>query len=179
MPQTILALVAVFILSTYSLSQLRNTAAIERRSVQREIELVAGDVARERLAEITERVFDQADAAGSSLRLSTAGLTQVADMGPDAGETGPALYNDVDDFHQADGSALADSADWDGGTLYFDVMITVRYVDPADPDAVATSPTLAKEVLVTVAERPTGTLRRRPAVTQLRAIVSAAAQRPI
>ena len=86
MPQTFLALVAVFILSTYSLSQLRNTVETARRAEQREVELAAADVARRHLAQITELGFDEADAGMTDLRLSTFGLTGVAGLGPDAEE---------------------------------------------------------------------------------------------
>jgi hypothetical protein len=179
MPQTFLALVAVFILSTYALGQVRNSAAVAQHSVQREIEVAAADVARAHLASISERVFDEADAGQPTLRFTEAGLTTLANLGPDAGESTPAAYDDVDDFHQRSGVPTADSVDWDGGVLRFDVTISVRYVDPADPTMASAVPTLAKEIVVVVTEHHTGPLGRRPVVAHLRSVVSAAAQRSV
>jgi hypothetical protein len=179
MPQTFLALVAVFILSTYALGQVRNSTAVARNAVQREVELAAADLARTRLANITERYFDEADNGRTSLRFSTIGLTPLSDLGPDPGETAASTFDDVDDFHVADGSSVADSIEWDGGVLHFDVTTSVRYVDPANPEVAAGAPTLAKEIVVTVAERTSGALGRRPVSGRLSAVVSAVAQRPI
>jgi len=178
MSQTLFALIALFVLSTYALGQLHSSASVARNSVQREAELAAADLARARLAVVTERLFDEADAGSTSIRFSAAGLTPIADLGPDAGETSPVHYDDVDDFHRPDGSAEVDSVAWDRGILYFDVSTRVRYVETSDPDASAASPTLAKEVMVTVTERFSGELGRRPVVARLRGVVSAVAQRP-
>jgi hypothetical protein len=178
MPQTFLALVAVFILSTYSLSQLRNTVETARRAEQREVELAAADVARRHLAQITELGFDEADAGGTDLRLSTAGLTGVAGLGPDAGESMASNYDDVDDFHLPAGTAVADSVLWDGGMIRFDVSTSVRYIDAA-AQAAAAAPTLLKEIVVTVRERNSAAAARPPATARLRAVVSAAALRPV
>jgi hypothetical protein len=173
-----LALIALFVLSTYSLGQLHSSASVARNSVQRETELAAADLARARLADITERGFDEADAGRTSLRFTTAGLTGPADLGPDADEAVAALFDDVDDFHRADGSTEIDSVARDGGMMYFDVTTSVRYVDPSDPATAAGSPTRAKEIVVTVAERFSGALGRRPVVARLAGVVSAVAQRP-
>ena len=177
MPQTFLALVAVFILSTYSLGQVRNSAAVARNAVQREVELAAADVARTHLANITERVYDEADAGLVSLRFSTAGLTGLSELGPDADETTVATFDDVDDFHLPAGSSVADSVEWDGGILRFDVTTSVRYVEPSSPEVAAGSPTLAKEIVVTVSESFSGALGRRPVAARLRTVVSAVGQR--
>jgi hypothetical protein len=179
MPQTFLALVAVFILSTYSLSQLRNTVETARRAEQREIELAAADVARRHLAQITELGFDEADAGGTDLRLSTMGLTGVAGLGPDPGEVMASHYDDVDDFHLPAGTTIADSVLWDTGMIRFDVNTSVRYVDAADPESAAAAPTLVKEIVVTVRERTSGPAGRPRATARLRGVVSAAALRPV
>jgi hypothetical protein len=177
MPQTFLALVALFVLSTYSLGQVRNTASVQRRAVGREVELAGADLARAHLARITELAFDEADAGGADLRFNASGLTPLAGLGPDAGETTPALYDDVDDLHG--GASVLDSVEWDGSMLYFDVTTSVRYVQPSSPDAPAAAPSLAKEIVVTVIERRNGSLGRRPAEASLRAVVSAASLRPV
>ncbi len=178
MPQTFLALVAVFILSSYSLGQARNSAAVAQNAVQREVELAAADVARTHLANITDRLFDEADAGRTSLRFSTAGLTRLIELGPDGDETAASTFDDVDDFHLPDGTSVADSIEWDGRVLRFSVTTHVRYVEPSNPEVAAGSPTLAKEIVVTVTESNSGALGRRPVTGTLRSVVSAVAQRP-
>lgn len=174
MPQTLLALIALFLLSTVALTQQRQTASLDRGAEQRELDLAATDLARTWLAAATERAFDEADVGRAGLRFTTDSLTTAAAFGPDAGEIAPASYDDVDDFH---GLALIDSVQWDQGMLAFDVSVAVRYADPTNPNATAGSPTLAKEIAVTVQERASALLERRPSSGTLRAIVSPTAQR--
>jgi hypothetical protein len=173
MPQTFLALLALVLLSTVALGQHRHTAHLDRSAEQRAVELAATDLARAWLAAATERAYDEADVGRSGIRFVTDSLTALIDLGPESGEIWPADFDDVDDFH---GLATTDSVGWDGGFLPFDVTVAVRYVNPAAPDATAGSPTLAKEIAVTVRERSTGPLERRPVGGTLRAVVSPAAQ---
>ncbi|NNF58844.1 MAG: hypothetical protein HKN04_11460 [Rhodothermaceae bacterium] len=174
MPQTLLALFALVLLSTVALGQQRHAATLDRGAEEREFELAGTDLARAWLAAVTERAFDEADIGRAGLRFTTDSLTVTADFGPDLGETSPATYDDVDDF---DGFALADSVAWDAGFLPFDVSIAVRYVSATSPDVVAGSPTLAKEIAVTIQERSPNLQERRPVSGTLRAIVSPTAQR--
>jgi hypothetical protein len=174
MPQTLLALFALVLLSTVALGQQRHAATLDRGAETREFELAGTDLARAWLAAVTERAFDEADIGRAGLRFTTDSLTIPADFGPEIGEITPATYDDVDDFH---GFATADSVAWDAGFLPFDVSITVRYIEPANPDVAAGSPTLAKEIAVTIQERSTSLLERRPVTGTLRAIVSPTAQR--
>ena len=136
--------------------------------------MAATDLARIWLSSVPERAYDEADIGRVALRFTTDSLTTPGAFGPDPGEIGPAAFDDVDDF---DGLAAADSVLWDGGALPFDVTIAVRYVLPATPDVEAGSPTLAKEIAVTVQERSTSLRERRPVRGTLRAIVSPTAQR--
>jgi hypothetical protein len=177
MPQMFLALIALFVVSTYSLGQLNNSSSVARNALQREAELAAADLARARLAAITERGYDEADAGRTSIRFGTTGLTSAANLGPDPGEVNRGLYDDVDDFHRVDGSAEMDSVSWDRGVMYFDVTTVVRYVDPSDPSSPAASPTLVKEIIVMVSERAAAVPGRRPVTAELRGVVSAVAQR--
>lgn len=176
MPQTLLALFALVLLSTVALGQHRHAATLDRGAEEREVELAGTDLARAWLAGVTERAFDEADIGRAGLRFTADSLTVPADFGPELGEIAPATYDDVDDFH---GLTLTDSVAWDAGFLVFDVSIAVRYVSPTSPDAVAGSPTLAKEIAVTIQERSASLLERRPVTGTLRAIVSPTAQRAL
>jgi hypothetical protein len=174
MTQTLAVLASLLVLSSYALGQHRHTAALDRGAEQREVELAATDLARAWLARAVERAFDEADVGENGLRFTTAGLTAPEALGPEPGETDPALYDDIDDFHHPLPSA--DSVAWDGGFLPFDVTVTVRYVDPADPDAPTSAASLAKEVAVAVRERAAASEGRPPVAGALHAVVSPTAQ---
>jgi hypothetical protein len=177
MAQTLLALAALLALSTYSLGQHRHAVALDRGTEHLEVELAATDLARSWLAAATDLAFDEADVGRPALRFTPHGLTPHDSLGPEAGELGPILYDDVDDYHHPEGVVTPDSVAWDGGFLPFDVAVAVRYVALTDPDAPAGSPTLAKEIVVSVRERPAAQLGRRTVSCRLRAVVSPTAQR--
>ena len=170
MQQTLFALAALLVFSLTALSEHRSFASSEHRAVVGNLELAASDVASGYLVRALGRAYDEADVLPEApLRLTTVGLTPT--LGPEVGET-LATYDDVDDFH---GLALTDSMLFDGSGLRFDVAVTVRYVDPANPRTGSATPTLAKEVVVTVVERsPAG--NRPPARCTLRRVVTAAEQ---
>lgn len=175
MPQTLLSLGALLVLSTFALGQQRHEASLDQRAQVQEIEMAATDLARSWLAAATEPAFDEADVGRPGIRHTTTGLTAPDGLGTDEpAENAPGVFDDVDDFH---GLTRADSVRWHDGFLPFDVALSVRYVDPTAPDAGAGTPTLAKEITVLVSERATGPLQRRPVVCRLRAVVSPAAQR--
>lgn len=171
MPQTFLALGAILLLSTFALNQQQHAAGLDRGAERREVDLAATDLARAWLAAAAERVYDESDVGRTGLRLDTDGLTAPEDLGPEPGEVNLSTFDDADDYH---GFTTADSVLWDGSALLFDVDIAVRYVLLDTPDTPAGSPTLAKEIAVTVSEQATGSLGRRPVQCTLRAVVSPA-----
>lgn len=150
MPQTLLALAAILTFSVFALSQHRAKAGVEESVVTSEVEIVAGQLARDRLATVLALPFDDGDAAGT-LRLTTSGL---APLGPDADDTAP---DDVDDFNGLPARPVP--TDWMGATLDFTDSVAVRYVDdrtlaPCGPGLGCAGPTLTKEVTVVVRAAP-------------------------
>ncbi len=168
MQQTLLAVAAILAFSFFALNQHRANASVERGALGNEIELAATDLARAQLVDITARAYDEADVGVSGFRKTTDGLSTV--LGPDAGEDDVAFYDDVDDFH---GRIWTATATWDGQPMQFRLGVVVRYVVPANPEQTAGSPTLAKEVSVTVQEiNPTA--ERRPVTVTLAQVVTPA-----
>ncbi len=146
MPQTLLAIAAILAFSLFAINQHKANADLEQTAIASEIELAATDVARDRLVTITSLVYDEADIGRTELRRDETGLSAV---GPDAGESSMNLFDDLDDFH---GFIDTLSVDWHGTPLSFAVTASIRYVEPNQPDVTSGTPTLAKEVAVSVAE---------------------------
>lgn len=131
------------------MSQHQANAELEQVAIASEIELAATDVARDRLVAITSQVYDEADVGSTDLRRDIVGLTPAAAFGPDASETAPSLYDDLDDYHNfLDTVSVA----WHGSSLEFAVTAEIRYVNPNEPDISSPSPSLAKEIAVRVTE---------------------------
>jgi hypothetical protein len=153
MPQTLLALVAILVFSFFALSQHGATADVEQFAVTAEVELAAQRLARQRLAEVLARAFDEADVGLDRARVTPDGLST---LGPDDGvltETTEATYDDVDDFHSAGAQPIV--AAWMDESIDYWQTTTVRYIDLAT-GAPSTTPTLAKEVTVEVRAAPAG-----------------------
>ena len=150
MPQTLLAVVAIVIFALFALSQHEATADAERTVITAEVEAAAGRLARQRLADVLARAFDEADLDAVSVRTSPLGLST---LGADPGEATEALFDDLDDFHARPARTV--TAPWMDETLDFTDSVAVRYLDPATLAPVA-GPTLMKEVEVTVRAVPAG-----------------------
>lgn len=169
MQQTILALAAVLAFSFFALNQHRANASVEHEALGGEIEMAATELARAQLVELTSLIFDEGDVGTTGFRTNTTGLSTT--LGPDAGESMVALYDDVDDFH---GRITTVTSNWDGQPLRFRTGVIVRYVQPTNPDQTSATPTLAKEVSVTVQEITTGVTNRPPVTVILAQVVSPA-----
>lgn len=169
MQQTLLAIVAILVFSFFALNQHRAQASVERTAVGSEIEALAADVARARLVELTSLAYDEADVGRSDLRNNPSGLSTT--LGPDGGETTASLYDDLDDYT---GQIENHIAEWEGTDVPFTIVIFVRYVDPDRPSQTATSPTLAKEIVVTVQETGATAQGRQAAMSSLRQVVTPA-----
>ena len=155
MQQTLLALVAILVFSFFALSQHEAKADAEQFAVTAEVEFAAQRLARQRLATVLAKAFDEADVGLVRARTSPTGLSAI---GPDDGvteELTEADYDDVDDFHGH--PAQAASAAWMDESIAFTHAVTVRYVTVTGSGIEASAaPTLSKEVTVTVAAAPTG-----------------------
>jgi len=132
--------------SFFALSQHKANERLEQTAIGSEVELAATDVARDQLMLITSHAYDEADVGSSALRTDISGLSAI---GPDTGESDNSLYDDIDDFHNYIDTL---SVNWYGQNIEVRATAEIRYVDPNDPDQTSASPTLAKEVVVIVAE---------------------------
>lgn len=173
MQQTILALAALLAFSIYMLTRHNVEAEFERVAITAEMELAATDIATQRLSEVLTNAFDEADIGREGTRSSTAGLSTIGTADPD--EPDEWAFDDVDDYHTFTRSV---TRPWQGEDLVFTDSVSVRYVDPANPDSTLTAGTLsiAKEVTITVFAAPVGFIGTPPIGARLRQVATPATQ---
>lgn len=167
MQQTILALAAILSFAYLSLGRQRHDIDVERRTLEVETELAATDAAQAQMSAMERLAFDEDDTGATGVRTVPSSST----LGPDAGETGPSSYDDVDDWDGYDGTV---SVPVGQGTLQFRLQVSVRYVEDLQPDSLAGTPTLTKQLLVQVDELPTAGTDRAPVQAHLRRVVTPA-----
>jgi len=141
----IYALAALAMTGILSFQFLLDSAAIRTRVYSNEILTQVSGVANEIIEDIGTRAFDNrtredlyADAPTSETELTASG-----NFGGVALANCDTSCKDIDDFH-----GLTFTRNRDG--IDFDVSITVRYVDPDNPDVEAFTQTYAKEVILTI-----------------------------
>lgn len=146
-----LALAALMIITITSVNQQRSNMMIQQKMYVREMESAAADYARKRTQEIWSNVaFDESRIGATDIEVDKALLAAAANFGPESGENTVADYDDLDDYHGFTEDVIhVLSAD----TFRFSVDYTVRYVDPANPTSTAGTPTLVKELSMTVASQ--------------------------
>lgn len=166
MPQTLLALAAVLIFSVFALSQHTAKADAEAFAITSEVELAAGALARDRLATVLARRFDE-EAPEGGVRIDPAGLSTA--LAAEPGEEVEGDFDDVDDFHGRAARTVVER--WMGGTLSFTDSVSVQYVDAKTLTA-SRVPTLAKEVTVTVRAVPQGLIGTPPIAATLSQVVT-------
>ncbi|MGI9174587.1 MAG: hypothetical protein ACR2GR_04650 [Rhodothermales bacterium] len=146
MKQTLLAFLAVTLISLYSINQRRTLMHTQNNVYAREIETVATDLALSKLAEISALAFDEKDVGVSDLlRTTTDSLTTAGSLGPELGET-VADFDDIDDYHGYQSPDVLRRLNEE--SFRFQVDVQVAYVDVSG--APAGGPTLAKQVTVQV-----------------------------
>ncbi len=173
MHQTILALAALLTFSIYMLTRHNVEAEFERVAITAEMELAATDIATERLSMVLASAFDDADIGRQGTRSTTAGLSTIGTA--DSDEPNEAAFDDVDDYHTL---TRASQRSWQGGDLVFTDSVSVRYVDPANPDSTLTggAMSIAKEVTVTVFAAPVGFIGTRAIGARLRQVATPTSQ---
>lgn len=127
MPQTILALFALMLSSTFALQQSRHTLQMEMNMVQREAQVHARGVASEVFAEIAGLPFDEATATAE-------GRVPVTALTPEPFEEGLAFADAaaVDDVHEMLPYLVTRTVTRPDGTLTqltFAVTATVEYAE--------------------------------------------------
>lgn len=154
MPQTMLAFLAMMVVGTHALNTQRYEMLVQQRDVRREIEEMAGSVALETMEIIRVRAWDQSVVDGTAVGdASDLNLMEMLDgqdqftVGHDCTIFGGTdTCDDIDDFHKMDTALRPFVMGLD--TLWFNVDVTVRYVDfSLNPSSVVTP---NKEVTVSV-----------------------------
>jgi hypothetical protein len=185
-PQTLLVVASVVILSVYGLNRHHAVAADERAVVGREVETAALAIGERWTGLARDLAFDESDVGAAEIRLRGNALGLSTRFGADAGEglTDLTTLDDVDDIH---GLSLTDRAFVSAGEVSYTVRAAVTYANPttwaplgtATPDAPTGSvgaPSTAKILTVVVREVTSGATRRPPVVVTLPVRLSAARQ---
>lgn len=175
MPQTLLALIAIVIATTFAITQTRAITHQDMQMVGLEVQTQATGVAAEWLDEAAARAlvggFDEATGpvVTAADLVPVAGLTPDSLFGPetlDGGEFTTQGFDDVDDYHGLCATVLRAMATPDGGgdaALTYRVRGRVQYVTDADPSGTplgyltpSPHPTYQKLVEITVDQVPDG-----------------------
>lgn len=167
MPQTLLAIAAIFCFALLALGQQRHDHDLTRHSVAMEAELVAVDVARAQMTRIERLAFDEDDVGRQGIRTQPPPTA----IGPDDAESGPATFDDVDDWN---GFTEQVAMPVGMGTLRFQTVVSVRYMDNLAPSTPSATATLTKEIRVMVVEVQVGPSDRPPVQASLRRVVTPA-----
>ncbi|MBI5477044.1 MAG: hypothetical protein HY964_09960 [Ignavibacteriales bacterium] len=152
--QTFLALGAMALLSTASLSVYRSYNTTYEQIIQSKLGITAVSLASSITEEAMGKAFDKK--TDDTTAGSTSALTPVASLGMDVGEYYPDSLNDFDDFNNLNiTKVIKDSVfsrgkwiKYGGGT--FNIKCKVVYVLPGTPDIAATSQTYNKKLSVQV-----------------------------
>ena len=169
MPQTILTLVALTVLTLFAFGQWQGDDALAQRTVTEDIKRGLEGAARARMAEIAATAFDEGDVGGRDGVWTT---PSDLPLGPDDGETAVEAFDDVDDFQGLTdvlGGPERHTVLVGNEAVDFDLTVQVRFVDPATSLASA-MPTLAKEVVVFAMEVTTGATGRPPVQATFRRV---------
>ncbi len=152
MQQTLMTLGALMIITMTSVNQQRSNFMMIEGTYIREQENAASDYVTMRLENLVNSMAYDESVVGSSDPIDVNTLTAKQTLGPDAGETKLAQYDDIDDFNGfTETISHALSAD----TFRFDVIYSVEYINSSNPTATASSPTLTKELTIEVASQDT------------------------
>ncbi len=138
MPQTILAILALALVMTTSLGIQQRQIYLQKATLTREIEEMAGSVAMESMEIIRSRAFDQAVIDGKTLgKTSDLALFAYNDganhfstgMRCSVFNAGSENCNDLSDFHGMETAIVPFTMD--GEVIDFKVNVKVEYVDDA------------------------------------------------
>lgn len=139
MPQTLLALMAMMLMTLFAFNQHRNVLTMREDVFMQDVDLRATGVAIDQLEALSAFAYDAATVDDT---LTTASALTSVEMLGDDGTT-----DDLDDF---DGTTATATRETPFDTLSFSVTTRVSYVEEEDPDTEATSPTKFKKATVEV-----------------------------
>ncbi len=157
MPQTLLALLALAILTQMTFSQQRVTTKSYENQLRDEFSVAASGMLMEAMELLAARPFDSQSVPGVVINRGLPDVSEFGSLGPGGGEMDCDLFeidlgdcNDLDDFSRADYWWPAEVELSNGYTLPFEVQVTVSYVDGENPDVVLPGPTSSKRVVLLV-----------------------------
>ncbi len=148
MPQTVLAFLAMMIVTMLSLNQQQSMLLAYELMLNDEMEIMASAVAQQALEYISQREFDAAVSGSGSVNNPNELQDLPFSTGNNCALEGPlVLCQDLDDFH----GIVTDSLSFSGrdNTFFFVINVEVYYVDAAlNPDSSVTYETYSKVVAV-------------------------------
>ncbi len=154
MPQTLLAFLAMMIVTLLSMNQQQSLLRAYEAMLDDEMEVMAGSIALQAMEVIQARAFDSATIAGPVTDPSALTAPPFATDNGCSLRGLNTLCDDVDDFHMMTPDTLSFSLR--GGLTYrFSVTAEVRYIDTTGSlDTPSLTPTYDKEVVVVVRDVP-------------------------
>ena len=162
MPQTLLALLALAILTQMTFSQQQVTTRSYQNQLRDEFSVAASGMLMEVMELLAARPFDAQSAPTVMINRGIPATNEFGSLGPGGAENDCDLFdidlgecNDLDDFWL--GSAENDDNWWpaevelsNGHTLPFEVHVSVSYVNGETPDIAVPGPTSSKRVVLLV-----------------------------
>ena len=156
MPQTLLGLLALAILTQMSFSQQQVTIKSYQNQLRDEFSVAASGMLMEVMELLAARPFDSQSTPQVMINRGIPATSQFGGLGYGGGEEDCDLFeidlsdcNDLDDFSR--------STWWpanvelsNGQSLPFEVKVSVSYVDGENPDVVVPGPTSSKRVVLLV-----------------------------
>ncbi len=173
MKQTLLAFLAMSLFSLLALSQQRVALKYHGMVYGRDIEMAGVDMALTWMTNIEGASFDEVDAgATGNPRTSVTGLTPSDALGPETQDyLDSTPLDDLDDFNGIDTTYEHIFQDI---KYPFDLAVQVQYVRPDNPNFASATPTLTKEVTVTVVERDSALVDRPRVKVEIKRVFSPA-----
>jgi hypothetical protein len=140
--EQLLTIASIFLLSTLILNV--HSATTERLTTMysNESVIAASGIAQSIIDELQTKSFDEKTIY--KMMTTTDSLTQVANLGMDAGETVSIQFDDMDDYNNY---TRTDSLNRMGK---FDTKVFVYYIDKTDPDTKSLTRTFTKRVDVQI-----------------------------
>ncbi len=157
MPQTLLVVASVIVLSLFGLNRHRAELADERAGIGLEIEGAALAVGERWTGIARDLAFDEADVGSAQIRLAGNVTGLSATLGREAGESLADLTT-LDDVDDLNGLGTTETTAAGSGVVSFTVTARAKYAVPRTwADSPSNAPTTAKIVEVVVTEVTTGT----------------------
>lgn len=164
MPQTLLGLLALAILTQLTFSQQQVTMKAYQNQLRDEFSVAASGMLMEVMELLAARPFDAASSPQVMIEHGLPNESHFGSLGPSGSETGCDLFeldlsdcNDLDDFSRDLDDLDEDGAWWpadvelsNGHALPFEVFVNVAYVEGEAPDVPVAGPTGAKRVTLLV-----------------------------